>query len=294
MTERATKGPAGAVLTGSCLCGDIAFAIKGPISQMAHCHCSMCRKLHGGAFATFGMASAEHFEWTRGGHRVAGYESSPGAQRTFCPRCGASLPAPEDRARVVVPMGNVAEDPGTRPHMHVFAASKAPWHEIMDDLPQHAAFPPGFTGPAPIEAAPRKAQTPGTTGGSCLCGEVSFEYHGAPEAMLNCHCSRCRRAMSAAWATMMAVRPSAFRWLSGEAQVVNYKMPEARFKGTAFCRRCSAQLPRRRDADHMQIPAGCLDDDPGITPSANIFTASRAAWAVMDERLPCFAERHGA
>lgn len=33
------------MLTGACLCGDIAFAIDGAVDGMAHCHCSMCRKL---------------------------------------------------------------------------------------------------------------------------------------------------------------------------------------------------------------------------------------------------------
>ena len=51
------------MLTGSCLCGDIAFAIDGPIETMAHCHCSMCRKFHGSAFATFATTAPEHFRW---------------------------------------------------------------------------------------------------------------------------------------------------------------------------------------------------------------------------------------
>src|SRR5207249_145423 len=36
---------------GSCLCGDVAFELV-PGDWMGHCHCSMCRKAHGAAFAT--------------------------------------------------------------------------------------------------------------------------------------------------------------------------------------------------------------------------------------------------
>jgi len=35
-----------------------------------------------------------------------------------------------------VPAGLLEDDPGVRPRLHVFTASKAPWWEINDDLPQ--------------------------------------------------------------------------------------------------------------------------------------------------------------
>ncbi len=94
--------------------------------------------------------------------------------------------------------------------------------------------------------------------------------------------------MSAAYATMTMVPLTAFRWLAGEHNLVNYKMPDAMVKGTAFCRACGSQMPRLRTEDQMQIPTGCLDDDPHARPAANIFTESKAAWSVVDERLPGF------
>ena len=280
------------MLTGACLCGDIAFAIDGVVDEMAHCHCSMCRKFHGAAFATFGVVPPARFHWRRGEGDVRHHRSSARGWRHFCPRCGAAMPAcPPGGPFALVPMGLVAEDPGARPTQHIFVASKARWHHIADDLPRHDEYPPEF-GPD-ARAVPRQqraARAPGATGGSCLCGAVVFEYDGAPARMVNCHCSRCRRAMGAAYATMVFVPEGAFRWLAGERDVTNYKMPEAKVKGTAFCRRCGSQVARRRDAQFMQIPAGCLDDDPGVRPAANIFTASKAAWSVVDERLPGFAD----
>ena len=280
------------MLTGSCLCGDVAFKVDGPIDQVGHCHCSMCRKFHGSAFATFGVATPKDFRWTRGEGKVRHYQSSKHGWRNFCLRCGSAVPgAPEGGPFALVPLGSVVEDPGTRPRLHFFVGSMAPWHEIVDDLPRHEEYPAEF-GPdaVAVERPARTARTAGATGGSCLCGAVAFEYDGQPERMVNCHCSRCRRAMSAAYATMAMVRHDAFRWLSGQEEVVDYKMPEAKVKGTAFCRVCGAQVPRRRDERHMQIPAGCLDDDPGARPAANIFTDSKAAWSVLDERLPSFPD----
>ena len=37
--------------TGNCLRADFAFEIDGPADTVGHCHCSMCRKYHGSAFA---------------------------------------------------------------------------------------------------------------------------------------------------------------------------------------------------------------------------------------------------
>ena len=166
------------MLTGSCLCGDIVFAIDGPIETMAHCHCSMCRKFHGSAFATFGTTAPEHFRWVRGAQRIRSYQSSAQGYRQFCPHCGSAVPMHgEDLPFALVPMGNVAEDPGTRPQLHFFAGSMAPWHSIVDDLPRHDEYPPEF-GPAPVsvERPARQPRTPGATAGSCLCGAVAFEF----------------------------------------------------------------------------------------------------------------------
>ena len=278
--------------TGSCLCGDVAFAINGAVDQMANCHCSMCRKFHGAAFATFGVVAPSDFQWLRGEDKVVHYQSSSRGWRNFCPRCGSAVPAcPPGGPFALVPMGNVVEDPQAAPSSHFFVGAKAPWHRIADDLTQHEEYPPEFGADAvAVDRPPRTAATPGATGGSCLCGAVCFEFDGQPARMLNCHCSRCRRAMSAAYATMVMVPHEAFRWLAGESEVVNYKMPEAKVKGTAFCRICGSQVARRRDEAHMQIPAGCLDDDPGARPSVNIYAASKAVWSAMDESLPSFAE----
>ena len=47
-------------------------------------------------------------------------------------------------ATVSVPAGLLEDDPGVRPRLHVFTASKAPWWEIHDDLPQHREWVPGY------------------------------------------------------------------------------------------------------------------------------------------------------
>ena len=38
---------------GGCLCGKVRYQIKGRLFDASHCHCSMCRRQHGAAFATY-------------------------------------------------------------------------------------------------------------------------------------------------------------------------------------------------------------------------------------------------
>lgn len=132
------------MIRGSCLCGEVRFEISGKLSRASHCHCSMCRKAHGAAFGTYAAAQAADFRLVSGEHRITRYRSSAGIVRTFCARCGSSLPGfDESKPHVVdVPLGVLDDDPGVRPACHIFIGSKAPWYEITDGLPQHATYPP--------------------------------------------------------------------------------------------------------------------------------------------------------
>lgn len=42
---------------------------------------------------------------------------------------------------VGVALGTLNADPGKGPECHVFVGSKAPWYEILDELPQFESFP---------------------------------------------------------------------------------------------------------------------------------------------------------
>ena len=131
-------------MTGSCLCGAVRYEITGSFKLIGHCHCSICRKSHGAAFATWGMIDPSQFRWTAGESLLRGYESSPGALRCFCSRCGSPLVCTHHGEVGEVVLGTLDSDPGARPSEHIFVDSKAPWHEITDALPQHADWPPGM------------------------------------------------------------------------------------------------------------------------------------------------------
>ena len=115
--------------------------------------------------------------------------------------------------------------------------------------------------------------------GSCLCRSVRYEITDMLDIFQYCHCSRCRKFSGSAFAANIFVRPGHFRWLEGEELVGRYELPDTRYFATSFCKRCGSSLPWASQGGRtVVVPAGTLDDDPGIRPSQNIFCASRAVW----------------
>ncbi len=86
------------VLVGSCLCGAVALALSTSPEEILRCHCRMCRKAHGGPYATFARFTHEALTFTRGAASVRTYRSSSWAYRTFCGECGATLQFVRDGA----------------------------------------------------------------------------------------------------------------------------------------------------------------------------------------------------
>ena len=81
------------MLTGSCLCGAIAYEADAQLTRIVHCHCQTCRKTHSAAFSSVTAVPREAFRWTRGSDLLGAFESSPGKFRRFCTRCGSHLMA---------------------------------------------------------------------------------------------------------------------------------------------------------------------------------------------------------
>jgi len=123
---------------GSCLCGVVKFEIDEFLPQVAHCHCSMCRKFHGAAFATIAGVPRSGFRWVEGEHALKGYTAANGTTRTFCRHCGSSLMfasphGPEDVVEIA--LGTVDGEIPVKPDAHIFVGSAANWTVPCDGLP---------------------------------------------------------------------------------------------------------------------------------------------------------------
>ena len=270
---------------GSCLCGDVAWE-SGELSGLHHCHCSRCRKAHAAPFASWAYAAAEEFRWLRGEEGVVVYESSPDFMRPFCGRCGSALPTRDGEGQCVVPLGCLDDDPACEPVAHVYAGSRPPWSEITDAIAQFDELPPGMETPDVPE--PRLGEAvDGAIRGSCLCGAVAWLLTERPLLARYCHCSRCRKARSAACTANLFVSCDGIRFLSGEDATRSYNVPDARYFRHVFCTTCGGGTPRvDLERKLAVVPMGSLDDDPGARISEHIFVGSKAPWHEITDDIP--------
>jgi AcrR family transcriptional regulator len=126
------------VAKGTCLCGTVQYELDGPFEVMSHCHCSMCRRHHGAAFATFVTVPLSGFRWVAGEDALSTYQSSAYGKRTFCSRCGSMMPVVEpDTGIAFCPAGNLDGELGIQPQSRRFVGSHASRHMTTNTVPEH-------------------------------------------------------------------------------------------------------------------------------------------------------------
>ena len=127
---------------GKCLCGQVQIIIRGEISDIIHCHCSLCRKNSGTAFATNGFIKSQDLEFVKGQSNLATYTFKPGRHRHFCTSCGCPIFSSNesDPARYRIRLGILDSDIEERPISHNFVSSKANWEDLDAKLPRNDGF----------------------------------------------------------------------------------------------------------------------------------------------------------
>ncbi len=130
------------MITGSCVCGQIRYEIRGQMGAITHCHCPTCRKAHASAFSSVSRVDLDDLVFTAGQTLLKFYESSPGKKRYFCSNCGSQIYARrEDQNHYLFRMGTIDGDPVVRPAQHIFTAYKALWYNIHDHIPEYSEWP---------------------------------------------------------------------------------------------------------------------------------------------------------
>ncbi len=124
---------------GQCLCSGIQCQVDKIEPNMAHCHCSACRKFHGAAFSTFGEAKQDNFHWLKGEELLKSFVAENGSVRQFCNHCGSSMTFAASKSETVVEfsLGTLDSKIDEHPDAHVFITYKANWSAICDGLPQN-------------------------------------------------------------------------------------------------------------------------------------------------------------
>lgn len=127
------------MLHGSCLCGGIRYRVAAEVNEISHCHCKMCQKSHGAAFATYAGVARQDLQIEQGADLLQAYSSSPSVQRSFCRRCGSSLfweCSARFGGRIYFAVGSLDEDCSPSLQRHIHCRSRAPWYAICDAWPQ--------------------------------------------------------------------------------------------------------------------------------------------------------------
>jgi diamine N-acetyltransferase len=126
--------------------------------------------------------------------------------------------------------------------------------------------------------------------GGCLCGGVRFEIDVATGPFELCHCNRCRKVSGSAFMAGVRVRRADFRWIRGRDLLRSYEAPLLESPPAYrvwFCSVCGSCVPDPQAAtDHIEVPAGLLEDDPALRPDKHIFVELGAPWFRIADALP--------
>lgn len=123
--------------------------------------------------------------------------------------------------------------------------------------------------------------------GSCLCGTVKYEVQGDFDSFYLCHCQYCQKDTGSAHAANLFSQSAKLVWHSGPDAVASFTLPGTRHS-KSFCKFCGSALPSTQIAGLLVVPAGCLDTEITMAPTAHIFSSCKAAWDVGLESVPKF------
>ncbi len=125
--------------------------------------------------------------------------------------------------------------------------------------------------------------------GSCLCGGIRFEIQGRANAIGMCHCSLCRKVSGVTSNSTFMIGRDDLKWVAGEELLQTYTRPTG-WRST-FCGTCGSPGPNPHPSGGAYwIPAGLLDDDPGVRVEMHIFVGSKASWDEISGSAPQFDE----
>ncbi|MWV14947.1 GFA family protein [Pseudomonas sp. L-22-4S-12] len=122
--------------SGGCHCGRLRYTFEAPLQDIAHCHCSICRRTSGGIVTTWLTVPARSFRWSSG--EPAAYASSPSCTRYFCGHCGCHLTlfttlSPDSLDITVASLDHPELAPAER---HIWVKNRLPWLQLDPQLPQ--------------------------------------------------------------------------------------------------------------------------------------------------------------
>ena len=139
--------------TGGCQCGRVRYRVTEPLGRANLCHCRMCQRATGNAFAPLVSARGVVFEGT-----PARFASSDVAERGFCRDCGTPLFYAPAGSEVIELMIGTLDDPDAAvPELHYGVESQVSWLHLSDEWPRFETRPGGLSGKGPQAITSRQS-----------------------------------------------------------------------------------------------------------------------------------------
>ncbi|MBJ9974570.1 GFA family protein [Pseudomonas sp. S75] len=123
------------VMEGGCHCGALRYRLEGDLGDVAHCHCSICRRVSGGLVVTWVTVPRTAFSWLAG--QPQRYVAPASCTRWFCGRCGAhvALQTTHSEASIDVTVATMDRPEQVRANRHIWTGSRLPWLHLDEQLP---------------------------------------------------------------------------------------------------------------------------------------------------------------
>ncbi|MEE4920062.1 GFA family protein [Pseudomonas alliivorans] len=121
--------------SGGCHCGNLRYQFDAPLKDIAHCHCSICRRTSGGTVMTWLTVPLTSFQWLAGSPAI--YDSGPTCIRYFCGNCGAhaALFTRNSPQEIDVVIATLDHSELAAPARHIFIENRLPWLHLDEHLP---------------------------------------------------------------------------------------------------------------------------------------------------------------
>lgn len=125
--------------------------------------------------------------------------------------------------------------------------------------------------------------------GNCLCGQVSYKAEGEPMFQANCHCTDCRKATGASFATLVFLKEDHVT-ISGELKSFEHSAASGNQMIKQFCPICGSQMFSISEsrAGWIGLRAGQIREVENINPQFNVYAGSRLPCTVLDDNLTAF------
>lgn len=122
--------------------------------------------------------------------------------------------------------------------------------------------------------------------GSCLCGEITYEFEGDPIATAVCHCSHCQRQSGGAFSVNLLMQKSQLT-VSGPIKTFEDRGEhgDAVYVYRRFCGNCGSPIVSEllEPPEMVAVKAGTLDDHSAVTPQVQAWCLHKQNWVDLGE-----------